>query len=132
MIEAAAWRGTGYRRPLDRTPSEALKDLLATPRLRFGDITQIDALEILRLAEELIGLVVECRECDGTGEVDDDEPGECDKCGRLRSRCSEDVGECPECDGEGYKTWERGSVWRMRGQEILRTLQVAGLHRVAA
>ncbi len=107
----------------DRTPRQALRDLLDAPRLRFGDPFQIEALFILRCAEELLEIPRECPECDGTGETEDDEPGECDKCGRTCSHCSYSTSdECEECEGSGEVPWTRDDVYDRRASIILTLL----------
>lgn len=103
-----------------RTPKSALKDLLNTPRLRFGDESQIEALAILRLAEELLESPRVCPERDGEGEVENDEPGECDKCGHECSHCSGDgeMVECYECSGSGDVLYTRDQVYDFSARAI--------------
>lgn len=102
------------------TPAQALKELLAAPRLRFGDPEQIDAVKTIRLAEQLIGTTRVCPECDGCGDVSSDEGGECDNCGRECSYCSGDeLEECELCDGTGESTWTSAQVYCMLGKSII-------------
>lgn len=101
----------------DDTPDEAITFLLALPRLTFGDAKQIEALELLRLAEELMDEPPhECSACDGFGETDG---GQCDSCGASCDHCG---GECRACKGVGEVTWSRDDVYAMRGTKIAELL----------
>jgi hypothetical protein len=116
----------------DRYPRTALRDLLAKP-LRFGDPDQIEAVFILRIAEELVGAPRECVDCDGEGVIEAWEVDrECPHCGRECSYCSDDAEDekCRTCKGEGMGTWTREEVYSLRPDRILELLG-ADLERVA-
>ena len=113
----------GFSRDLwsGRTPKEALRDLLRLERLRFGDDNQVEALFILRLAEQLIATERPCHDCNGTGEVKSGE-GFCDCCGRRCDHCEGALEDCTNCDGGGITHWTRYEVYRMRPMRICEEL----------
>lgn len=79
----------------NKTPAKALKELLAIPRLRFGDPEQIQNLVLLRMAEAIVGQDIDCPDCDGDGEC---------------SRCEQ---ECKTCEGSGVLISTRDSVYKL-------------------
>ena len=94
----------------------ALAFLLST-HLQFGNARQIECLELLRFAEELLeGPPRQCGECDGKGTVDE-EPGHCDCCGRECRYCG-GSDTCRECSGKGFIEWSRDRVYAMSGDRI--------------
>jgi len=100
---------------IEDTPNMALAYLLGS-RLRFGDERQISALEVLRLAEDLIGEHHKCPECDEYGNVER-RPGHCDCCGRECEYCGGSR-VCKRCNGSGYLEWSRDQVYALRGTRI--------------
>ncbi len=108
----------------DRSPKQALGDLLAAPGLIFGNTDQIEGLLILRLAEQLIELPRECPDCDGEGEIEFD-GGQCDRCGRDCPHCAdlEDVEKCDKCEGSGEVGWSRDEVYALRISRIWELLE---------
>ena len=107
--------------PREATPKDALDVLLGT-RLHFGDIGQIYALALLRLAERLIGIEVECEECEGTGYLDDGLPGHCDRCGNECMCCCSSDSKCFDCRGSGRLEYSRDNVYRMTERIIRQKL----------
>jgi hypothetical protein len=103
------------------TPADALKSLLGGP-LRFGDRDQIAKIELVRMAEELIGLASPCPGCSGKGEIDNGPPGSCDKCGAKCMDCG-GTEECGRCKGTGVRKWSRDAVYRLTDTEIGKFLQ---------
>lgn len=113
-----------------KTPKDALMFLLARP-LQFGNGAQIEALEILRLAESFIGIELECDDCGGSGEDDDAEPGHCDRCGRECSCCSDVSYRCRRCKGTGSEKYTRDAVYSFT-VERLRIMAQARTEAAAA
>ena len=101
------------------TPKQALETLLAAKPLRFGDPGLIRAIEILELAETLIGDPRQCPECYGKGKVSNQ--GECSHCGRECPYC-EGSDTCDRCDGKGEIKWTRDDVYAMAVSRIRRIL----------
>ena len=105
------------------TPKEALTYILSLPQLRFGNAGIIDALKLLRGAEELIERAesIKCSDCNGTGE---DDSGHCDCCGEKCIYCG---GECLTCDGEGEIKLTREEVYTWDAERIYtRLFQMRG------
>lgn len=113
-----------WRVPSNRTPAMALRHLLAA-RLRFGDSSQIEALFILRKAEELLETNRECPGCEGKGEIEYHQPGHCDRCGRECACCTgtADIEECEMCKGTGETTWSHDEVYALRPDRLLQLLE---------
>jgi len=105
----------------------ALHDLLSVPRLRFGDADQIEALFILRIAEELLETLRVCPDCDGDGEIETDGHGECSHCGRECPYCSSETEfeECSKCKSVGKITWSRDEVYALSAARIVELLAEA-------
>jgi hypothetical protein len=97
--------------PAEATPQSSL-EILVRSGLRFGDIGQIQALSLLRLAHTLIGVEYECDECGGRG-YDDSAVGHCDRCGEECSHCSSKRYCCTYCKGEGKLKHQQDDVYRM-------------------
>jgi hypothetical protein len=90
------------------------RELLKSQSLVFGDQTQIDAAETVRLADELLELIKsgegpDCPECNGAGD--------CSFCGRC----------CEDCDGSG-KMHER-QVDDLYLSDITRLVEAARANR---
>lgn len=98
------------------TPADSGR-YLAGRKLRFGDPYQIRAIHWIVQAEKLIGQPRPCDWCDGTGEADG-EPGECDKCGRECTHCTDERETCSECGGEGTRPWRRDDVYKLTHKAI--------------
>lgn len=99
-----------------KTPAKALKELLALPRLQFGNDEHL--VRILQHAEDLIGTVRECPDCDGDGE----HAGECDNCGARCRECSD--AQCKTCKGAGELSSTRDSVYGMTHDKICAALEI--------
>jgi hypothetical protein len=104
------------------TPADALRDLLAAP-LRFGDPGQLELLEVLRAAEQLVGTSKPCRNCQGSGVL---EPRRvyCHECGMECDYCSGSQ-DCRECRGTGSFTYNREYVYMLTEVQIAELTQVA-------
>jgi Zn finger protein HypA/HybF involved in hydrogenase expression len=112
------------------TPQSALDTLLAV-QLRFGNGAQIEALSVLRMAEELLDLPRACPECDGEGEIEN-APGYCSHCGRECSHCGGEGSEqCPDCKGSGVIPWTRDHVYRLSAENIKKLLDASGWEKAA-
>lgn len=113
---------------IEDTPAQALRFLLDS-RLQFGNAQQIEALTLLRLAEELLDLPPhECEECEGEGSSEG--PGHCDCCGRECAYCTGDE-ECGECEGTGSVAYSRDHIYRFTGVQIWKLIEKHGLHLAA-
>jgi hypothetical protein len=99
-------------------PRECLKCLTLRP-LRFGDWEQIRAVQILSAAEDLLmSGPRQCPECLGR-EIEESEPGECNRCGRTCRHCEDrETEECWRCKGEGEVVWTRDEVYALTAGRI--------------
>ena len=106
------------------TPAQALQVLIELP-LRFGDPEQIDAVTVLRCAEQLLSRPFSCRDCDGTGIIEPEEPPVCEQCGRPCPHCARTAGSqetCELCQGTGWVAWSRDAVYGMTARAIYSAL----------
>jgi hypothetical protein len=107
---------------IEITPYEA-KEYFRSARLRFGDDSQIKRLFVLHIADDLLSDPWrDCDECDGTGEVDNDDC-ECPNCGRSCIYCSDQSGKCSRCKGTGRLKWKPKEVFKLSAKEILRAIE---------
>lgn len=100
------------------TESEA-KTILSGP-LRMGDLLAIEAKRFLIHLEEARAAVRACRHCKGSGEYEG-ELVECDECGGSGEADEDGLVECGSCDGDGYVDETGTCPWCLAefGDEII-------------
>lgn len=97
----------------------SLEDAAAAGRLRFGDPGQIEALNILEMAERLIGQEYACQTCDGEGIIGGPE-AHCLECGRQCEYCSEK--RCASCHGARVRIYTKDDVYRLSKSTLIEIL----------
>ena len=109
---------------IENNAAQALKFLLSLRQLTFGDSNQIQAVSLVRMAEDLLDCnsARKCSECDGTGKVQHG-IGYCDCCGRRCDHCDGKEETCESCYGAKYVYRSRDEVYALPGTRLWELLE---------